>query len=245
MKTKNGSARQEQLTLLLSAVFTLFLLDRTITKRLLGQIISAANSRAERNEARLMPKSSVPVDHDVIGHVVYHWQRSPKYLDKDGRPFPIPAYGPAPSVEALFRRLGVATKFTSALPQLKQLRRVRVTRNGLYYPREEATIIPTLTPEVVESLTSTINRLIATVLHNTKPRLSKQNRLIERIAFVPDLPSSMLPEFKQFTREQAGAMIETINEWLESRRGHSPRRPYAPGRIVAGLHAFAFVEKQK
>jgi hypothetical protein len=236
--------RHKHLSLLLGAVFTLCLLDRTLTKRSLNQIVRAANQRAMRNAAKLAAKQREPVDHDVIGHVVYHWQRSPNYLDKDGKPFPIPARGPAPSVEALFRKLKVHGKFKTALPQLREFRRVRITRNGLYYPKAEATIIPTLTPEVVESLTQTINRLVATVLHNTSARQKKSNRLIERMALVPDLPQSLLPEFKRFAREQAGSMIEIVNEWLECRRGRSARRPNAPGRIAAGLHAFAFLEKK-
>jgi hypothetical protein len=244
MKANGNSTRQQQLTLLFSAVFTLCLLDRTITMRSLEQIAHVASRRAQRNAVKLAAKPRAPVDHDVIGHVVYHWQRSPKYLDEEGKPFPIPAHGPAPSVEALFRKLGVSAKFKTALPQLRELRRVRITREGLYFPRAEATIIPTLTPEVVESLTGTINRLIDTVLHNTSPRIKKSNRLIERLAHVPDLPISMLPEFKRFAREQAGSMIEVVNEWLENRRGGAARKPAAPGRIAAGLHAFAFVEKR-
>jgi hypothetical protein len=241
----NNPVRHYELTLLLSAVLTLCLLDSTLTKRSLERIIRSAHRRAQRNAARLDAKRRSPVDHDVIGHVVYHWQRAPNYLDSDGNPFPIPAKGPAPSVEALFRKLKVHSKFKVALPQLRALRRVRVTRDGLYCPKAEATIIPTLTPEVVESLAQTINRLVATVLHNTSVRRKKSSKLIERVAFVPDLPRALLPEFKKFAREQAGCMIETINEWLETRRGRSARKPRAPGRTTTGLHAFAFVERQK
>jgi hypothetical protein len=119
-----------------------------------------------------------------------------------------------------------------------------MTKNGLYYPRAEATIIPTLTPEVVESLTKTINRLVETVLGNTGSRRKSNSRLIERVAIVPDLPNSMLEEFRQFVRIQAGSLIETVNEWLESRRGDSARKLNTPGRSTAGLHAFAFIDKQ-
>lgn len=245
MKQSRKSTQHKQLTLLFGAVFTLCLLDRTLTKRSLDKIVSDANERARLNAASLAAKQPVPVDFDMIGHVVYHWQRTPNYLDKKGKPFPIPAYGPAPSVEALFKHLKVRSKFKTAFPRFREYRRVRVTKEGLYYPRSEATIFPTLTPEVVELLTQTINRLVATILHNTSERRKNSIRLIERVALVPDLPQTKLPEFKRFVREQAGGMVETVNEWLESRRGRSARRPDAPGRVAAGIHTFAFFEKRK
>jgi len=245
MRMQSRPPRQEQLTHLVAAVFTLCLLDRSLTRRSLEQIISDANRRAKRNAAKFGVKHHVPIDHDVIGYVVYHWQRSPSYLDREGKPFPIPVSGPKPSVEALFKQLRVHKEFKSALPHLRGLRHVRITRDGLYCPKSQATIFPSLTPEVVELLTKTINRLVATVLHNTSARRKNSVRLIERIAMVPDLPQASLEEFKRFAREQAGGMIDTVNEWLESRRGRSARKPNAPGRLAAGLHAFAFVEKPR
>jgi len=233
------------MTHLFTAVFTLCLLDRSLTKPALGRIIREAHERAQRNAEKFSPKQRARVDHDAIGHVVYHWQRSPAYLDKDGKPIPIPALGPAPSVEALFKQLKIARKFRTALPHLREFRQVRVTKKGLYQPRSEATIYPKLTPEVVELLTLTMNRLVATVLKNTSPRRKNSMPLVERVAFVPDLPLAQLPEFKRFVREQAAGMVETVNEWLESRRGRSARKPDAPGRATAGLHAFAFVENKK
>lgn len=244
MKKRNSLEGRERLVRLFSAVFTLCLLDKELTSSELNAIVRKANRDARRKAEKLSAKSRLPVDHDTIALVVYHWQRSPKYLDESGNPLPIPAYGPAPSIEALFKKLKVERKFRTGLIHLRQLRRVRLTRKGLYYPRSEATIIPTLTPEVVESMTQTINHLIATVLQNTSMRRKNAIRLLERVALVPDLPSSKLPAFKRFVREQAGGLIETVNDWLESRRGNSGRRPHAPGRLTAGLHAFAFVEKK-
>lgn len=244
MRKQDSSEQKKRLTKLFCAVFTLCLLDKTLTRQEIDGIVRNASTGARRNAARLAAKRRSPVDHDAIALVVYHWQRSLKYLDEDGNPLSIPAYGPAPSIEALFKKLKVERHFRSGLAHLRELGRVRVTKNGLFYPRSEATIIPTLTPEVVESLTQTINRLVATVLQNTSTKSKSAIRLLERVALVPDLPSSKLPEFKKFVREQAGGLIETVNDWLESRRGNRARRPNAPGRLTAGLHAFAFIEKK-
>ncbi len=239
------STQEKRVKQLLKAIFTLCSLDRSLSDSTLDKLVKDARARARKEANKLAPRRRRSVDHDLICHVVYHWQRSPDYLDENGTPFPIPVRGPAPSVEALFKQLKVQRQFPSALVHFKRLKRVRVTRNGLYVPISEATIIPTLTPEVVASLTQTINCLVATVLHNTSTRRSPADRLIERVAYVPDLPIAKLQEYKHFVREQAGGLVETVHDWLESQRGRTPRMPDAPGRLVAGLHVFAFVNRRK
>ena len=239
------TTQEKKLIQLLKAVFTLCSLDRLLTAKTLDRLISDARLQAQKKVSKLSPKGRPSVDHYLIGYVVYHWQRSSNYLDETGRPFPIPLRGPTPSVEALFKTLNVQKQFPSALTQFKSQRRIRVTRNGLYVPRLEATIIPTLTPEVVESLAHTINCLVATVLHNTKTGRNQADRLFERVAYVPDFPIAKLPDYKQFVREHAGGLVETVNEWLENQRGRAPRMTSARGKLFAGLHVFAFVNKHK
>ena len=90
----------------------------------------------------------------------------------------------------------------------------------------------------------TINRVVATVLHNTSLKNKKAVRLIERVTVVPDLPRREVPAFKLFAREQGGALIDTLNDWLERRRGEQVRRRVGEtGRLTAGLHVFAFIER--
>lgn len=242
MRRSGESIQLRQLTDLVTAAFTLCLLDRSLTNHSFDKIVRRAHRRAYKNAVKLVAKKGIGADNDETGHVVYHWQRSPGYLDKNGKPVPIPARGPAPSVEALFKQLGIQKNFETALLHLRKFRQVRVTKAGLYYPKSEATIYPRLTPEVIEMLTQTMNRLVETVLKNTSPRRKGSLPLVERRAFVPDLPLTELPEFKRFVREQAGGLVETVNEWLEGKRGRSPRKPNSPGRVAAGLHTFAFFE---
>jgi hypothetical protein len=60
---------------------------------------------------------------------------------------------------------------------------------------------------------------------------------------VPDLPEEQISAFKLFAREQGGALIDTVNDWLERHRGEAKPRRIGEGRLTAGLHVFAFVEK--
>jgi hypothetical protein len=236
----------DQVESLLTAVFTLFSLDPSLTRKTLDPIISKARKAASRRIATLQPNRPVLVDLDVLGHVIYIWQRTPRYLGKDGLPSPIPARGPAPSIQSLFRDVKRSSYFEQGLKHLVRVKRIRRLPNKCYVPCSEVTIVDRLSPEMVKLLSQTINWLVSTVLHNTSQRDPAALRLIERVTTIPDLPAKQVRAFKVFAREQGGALINTMNEWLESRRGARKARAIGDSEhMTAGLHVFAFVEKQK
>ena len=244
MKTATSTRlEQKQIQELLTAVFTVCSLDASITKEAMDGFVKLARTAAKRRIKALRPNRKVMVDLDVLGHVIYIWQRTPAYLDDDGHPLAIPARGPAPSIQALFQDVKREDYFQQGLRHLTRLRRIIRVRRGRYQPHSEVTIIDGLTPEMVNLLTLTINRLVSTVLTNTSQR-PMGLRLVERVTFVPDLPLRQVKAFKVFTREQGGGLINTVNDWLESRRG--PRKARAVDtarRVTAGLHVFSFIER--
>ena len=231
---------------LLTAVFTLCALDSRLESRTVDHLISESRVRAAKRIAALKPSRRRTVDLDALGHVIYHWQRSARYLDSEGKPIRIAARGPAPSIEALFHAIGRSDYFEAGLIHLKQVRRIKRARNGYYFPVSEVSIVPNLTPEVAELVAQTVNRLLATVVHNTSLKDRQTVRLIERNTAVPDLPIRQVKAFKLFAREQGAVLIDTLNDWLESRRGTTARRrKNIPGHVTAGLNVFAFVERNK
>jgi hypothetical protein len=235
---------QKQIRDLLTAVFTLCSLDSSLDKETMDQLIRFARAAAKKRIKLLRPNRRVMVDLDVLGHVIYIWQRTPSYLDDDGQPAAIPARGTAPSIQALFRDVRRANYFEQGLKHLIRFRRVRQVSKSRYLPCSEVTIVNGLTPEMVNLLNLTINRLVSTVLFNTSQSSSRNLRLVERVTSVPDLPVNQIRAFKEFAREQGGSLINTMNDWLESRRG--ARKPRAIDRrrhVTAGLHVFSFVER--
>lgn len=229
---------------LLAAVLTLCGMDPTLSSEELEKLVERSKELAQSRLRRLKPGRVGRVDLDALGHVIYRWQRSSKYLDDEGRPILLPLRGPGPSLQNLFKETGHEKYFSAGVKHLRKVGRVTRARDGRYSPRGEVSIVQSLSPELVELLAQTINRVVATVLHNTSLQNKKTVRLVERVTFVPDLPSSKVASFKVFAREQGGALIDTMNEWLEQRRGKQVRRrTLQSGRLTAGLHVFAFVEK--
>lgn len=241
-----GKIEKEKIQDLLTAVFTLCLLDQQLTPKALDLLISNGRKAAARKIAQLKVDRRDVVDLDALGHVIYIWQRTPRYLGNDGRPLPIPARGPAPSIQALFKDVKRATYFERGLEHLVRVKRIKRRPDRRYIPCSEVTIVERLTPEMVQLLNQTVHWLVSTVLHNTSIRDRKALRLIERVTTIPDLPSKQIRAFKIFAREQGAALINTVNEWLESRRGHRKARATRNTQnLTAGLHVFAFVEKNR
>ncbi|HUQ10213.1 MAG TPA: hypothetical protein VM146_07845, partial [Steroidobacteraceae bacterium] len=136
--------------------------------------------------------------------------------------------------------------FERGLEHLIRVKRIRRLADKRYVPCSEVTIVERLTPEMVQLLNQAVHWLVATVLHNTSLRDRKALRLIERVTTIPDLPAKQARAFKIFAREQGAALINTVNEWLESRRGGRKARATRNAQnLTAGLHVFAFVEKNQ
>jgi hypothetical protein len=240
-----NSIERKRLKSLLEAVFTVCALQDKIDDAELAQMVEEARARGQKRVSSLSRNRGSAVDFDALGLVIHRWQRSAKYLNDDGQTFPIPARGAAPSIEALFREIRRARYFDLGLKHLVQLKRVRRTKGGDYLPLDATTIVPTLTPELFEVLSQTIQRLVGTVLHNTSLRGGSSVRLIERLTSVPDLPKKQMHAFKSFAREQGAALIGTMNEWLEGHRGkRKSRLAGASDRVTAGLHVFGFIDNE-
>ena len=243
MNQSRRRADHKKFQKLLEAVFTLCALEKALDESQLDSIVQRARIASRRRVAALRPNRRIFVDHDTLGHIIYRWERTPNYLNDEGNAFPIPARGPAPSIEALFRDIGKIQYFEQGLKHLREFNRVGKTKSGKYLPRAEITIVHTLTPELVEVISQTMNRLIDTLLHNTSRKSKSAVRLVERLTAVPDLPRRHVPAFKKFARDQGAALINTMNEWLESRRGTRKSRVYnSAENVTAGLHVFAFID---
>ena len=244
MNSRADSNAHTNIEKMLSAIFTMCLLNREIDSRQLDELVRRSRAKANQRANRLKPNRSKAVDLVLLGSVLHRWNRNPKYLDEDARPLPLKPTGPAPSVQALFRAEHRANEFAGGIEQLKNSGLVKQTRAGLLLPRHDLILLHSLTPEMVANLALSINRLIETLLQNTTSKRRTTSRLIERNALVPDLPRRHLEEFKAFAREQGAALVSTMNDWLESRRKgrRTSRKASSTGTVSAGIHVFAFSE---
>lgn len=242
MNSKSASIAKADIQRMLSAVFTLCLMDEGLSKAELDATIQRSLAEATKRVRVLKPHRARSMNLELLGSILHRWNRNPKYLDLEAHPFPIPASGPAPSVEALFRAENKLREFKLGLRQMQRARLITRTKEKRFLPRNDSILLHTLTPEMVANLSLSIHRLVSTLLQNTSPRRQGASRLIERNALVPDLPKRKLEEFKSFSREQGAAFVSTMNDWLETRRVLTRSKGAARRKatVSAGIHVFAF-----
>jgi hypothetical protein len=246
MQKDKKSFEPNDLKKMLSAVFTLCLLNQDMKESDIDLLVASARTEARKKYQSLKPNRAEAIDLVFLGSVLHRWNRNPKYLDQEARPLPIRSTGKAPSVEALFRAEKRLRYFKQGLQDMRRAGLVSHNGRGLYLPRNDSILLHTLTPEMVANLSLSVNRLVTTLLHNTAANRRSDERLIERNALVTDLPREKLNEFIVFARQQGAALVSTMNDWLENRRCDSKdTRPRSRKRkISAGIHVFAFCDDE-
>jgi hypothetical protein len=246
MNKDNHPVGQNDIKRILSAVFTLCLLNQELSEGELESLITAARAEARKKIRSLSPQRASSVDLVLLGSVLHRWHRNSMYLDGEARPFPIRATGKAPSIEALFQAENRKQYYRKGIDHMRKAGLVRRTKTGLYLPCNDSILLHALTPEMVANVALAMNRLMTTLLYNTASSRQREERLIERNALVTDLPKRKLKEFIRFSREQGAALVSTMNDWLEHGRADEesirPRSKRSANTV--GIHVFAFCDEK-
>jgi len=179
----------------------------------------------------------------TAGRVLDRWHRSRNYTTERAVPRAIPLLGRAPSVEALVRSENARVESAEFARRLKSLGFLIRAAGGRYKPAARIAVVAGLNPLIQEYVARSSSTLLQTIRHNiSRPRSSQ--KLIERFAEVPDLPAECETAFRRFSTEQGWAMLDRMNDWLESRRAQRTTRRV--GRTVrAGVHLYAYVDGRK
>jgi hypothetical protein len=243
-KRPSPNVELERLLKLLEAVFMICAMHPSVSEKQLDRLIKDARGKGSRRVAARWKSRGTSVDFDALGLVLHRWTRTARYLTDDGEPIALSPRGRSLSIESLFRDVKRSSYFELGLRHLERIGQIKKNEEGLFLPVRVTIIVPTLTPELFDVLAQAIHRLVATVIFNTSSAASKSARLIERMTYIPDLPKNKVPSFKRFAREQGAALIETMDDWLESNRGTTLSSVKNRKHLVpAGFHVFSFLEE--
>lgn len=174
----------------------------------------------------------------IFAAALHEWYRNAAYLDRNAEPKALPLHGRKPSVAALVRLQKNSLGADQIAKEMLAQCLIKKASKGKYLPISRVATIRRLTPASIEHVSRSLERLLATVDFNTRGG-ARRCSLIERTAFVQDLPRQELPSFRAFAQEQGSAFLATADEWLESRR--ASKRASAHSDVVkAGIHVYAF-----
>jgi len=146
-------------------------------------------------------------------------------------------FGAAPSVEALVRAESRRGKIE--VSQMRSFGLITHVGGGKYRPSTPSGVVSDLSPGFQYQVAHTLFMLLRTIRNNMSVP-EKRNRLIERFAEVPDLPIECADEFREFAKQQGSLLLQTVNDWMESKRAIRAHRQRTKT-TVAGIHVYAYL----
>jgi hypothetical protein len=166
------------------------------------------------------------------------WHRDRRYLTSSGQPRAVRLLGPAPSVEALIRAQPGRHRAIALARRLSSQRLVVACGPDSFKPASNIALLSAFDPLAIQHVARSLSMLLETIRQNLTGTRTSQ-RLIERIAEVPDLPLQYVQAFRRFTQTQGWILLRTVNDWLEARRSRDPSQVQKT--VRAGIHVHTYV----
>jgi hypothetical protein len=166
------------------------------------------------------------------------WHRDRRYLTSTGQPRAVKLLGPPPSVEALIRAQPGCPRPTALARRLSSQRLLLAVGRGRFKPASNVALLSAFDPLAIQHVARSLSMLLETIRQNLTGTHTSQ-RLIERIAEVPDLPLQHVQAFRKFTQAQGWILLRTVNDWLEARRLRDSSK--GEKSVRAGIHVHTYV----
>jgi hypothetical protein len=200
-----------------------------------------------RKEVQRLLQAPAPEDsasserRNRAARVLTGWLRDPDFLDPQGDPRPLDADGER-GFAALVRRHSGDMPTRAVLDELLRVGAVDRLPDGRivllargYVPRQGAS-------EMVDMLGADVADLIETIDHNLHQ--SHQAPRFQRKVMYRGVPVQALPAFRALSAQQAQALLEQLDRWLQSADSTCPATADAPidapagARVGMGIYYF-------
>jgi hypothetical protein len=142
------------------------------------------------------------------------WHLDPDFLDKKGRPRPLPIEGEGASFATLLKRCGKAdVQPTTMLKELINTGCVRRRADGRLQVLQRDYIPQAMDAQMVRLWGTVLADVGMTYSHNLT-RGPKEPARFERAAVNDRMPAAAAKEFRAFLEQEGQAFLERIDAWL-------------------------------
>lgn len=201
--------------------------------RLMAQAFAAACARIPETVAVAARRSERELRE--ASHILTVWFSDPMYLDRWGRPLRLVARGPAPSLEALIRRIDPTLDVTEVLNYLRRRRSVKKYGNR-YAPQSRAVVLRGAQGPFNDRNMRSLRAMLGTLEHNTQPEPEAPG-WFERFAENPAFPKRARSAFAVRLEEEAMKLLRSQDSGMH--REELKRRPGEPVvRMGVGVYRF-------
>jgi len=171
-------------------------------------------------------------DFDLSAHLLTLWSQDRKYLLPNGELRPLPARGPAPSIETLVRALDKNLTVDEAIDSLNASKALR-RRGTKYIPRDSWVVAypSNSVPQLAHHMWALVE-FLRTLQHNTRAR-SKAERWFQYAALNPYVPARQFAAIKRYLRKTGMAFLKDkdalMHRMARDRKTGEPTIPISIG----------------
>ncbi len=147
----------------------------------------------------------------LLGDILHHWYTDENFLDSDGRPLPLPAYGKGATFELLAKHCAGDLPSGALKIELLRTGAVTLTEDGQLVPKRRQAVPERLDDKLITSLSFNLYGLASTIAYNSDPRRTGAGR-IERFVQSEHIPS----ESKAIVRDSLRDRIDRFTIDLDN-----------------------------
>lgn len=170
--------------------------------------------------------------------VISGWRREKSYLDRHGRPKPIPISGGKGSFEKLVKRYSGDMPTRAVLDELSRIgaievdpkKRVRLVRDAFIPTVQEATKLKILGTDV--------ELLISTIAYNIDPDTPQP--FFQRKVYYDNLPQEVLADLRRMSGLSAQKLLDNLDRYFAINDRDVNPELKGTGRNVAGMGVYYF-----
>lgn len=203
-----------------------------------------------RREVRRLREASArvpaPRGEESLNHasrVLSGWHLDHEFLEPDGRPRVLPATGPAPSFEVLLKRYAGDIPVTALVKELVKSGSIERLDDGSYRALRRFYMPTQMDGRAVERAGSVLADLATTVEHNLS-RTAREPSRFEGRAQSRRVDERDLPAFRAFVEREAQALLERVDDWLNTHEAPADAKAVRLGVGVYAIHDAMSGEKE-
>jgi hypothetical protein len=145
--------------------------------------------------------------------VLHAWHSLPEYLRDDGSPLDLPVEGESPCFVDLARAEAGDVPPGAVRAELRRAGAIIELDDGRLRPVKRYFVPQDFDEKAITVLSGMLFPLAAGIDYNANPNRSSEG-FIQRFAFSDHLDAAVAPIFRRWSRSQAIAFVESVNDWL-------------------------------
>jgi hypothetical protein len=145
--------------------------------------------------------------------VLHAWHSDRRFADVDGKPRNLDFQDEVSGFHALVRAVAGDVPPGAVRAELRRAGAIEELQDGRLRVLKRHYVPGHVDEKAITVMSSMVFPLTAGIVHNTDPNRTAGG-FIQRIAFSENLQSSAVPQFRQWSRDQATAFIEKMDDWI-------------------------------